>query len=55
MTPAAKDRRGLSRVARFTASVRWEPYATALADLMAANALTASEPGVRLRIPLTAV
>lgn len=45
----------LDQAQRFTASVRWEPYATALADLTAANALTIGEPGVRLRIPLTAV
>ncbi|MGH7514826.1 MAG: hypothetical protein ACREOQ_18115 [Gemmatimonadales bacterium] len=36
---------------RFTASVRWGDYASALGDLAAANALAVGEPGIRLRIP----
>ena len=45
----------LDQAQRFTASVRWEPYVTTLADLMAANAFASGEAGARLRIPLTAV
>ncbi len=45
----------LDQAQRFTASVRWDDYATALADLTAVNAFTAPEPGIRLRIPRTAV
>ena len=40
---------------RFTASVRWDEYATALADLTEANAMAVAEEGVRLRIPRMAV
>lgn len=43
----------LDQAQRFTASVRWDDYATALADLAAANATTGPEEGVRLRIPRT--
>ena len=45
----------LDQAQRFTASVRWEDYATALTDLMAANAMALPEEGVRLRIPRTAL
>ena len=45
----------LDQAQRFTASVRWDDYATALADLMAANAMAVPEEGVRLRIPRTAL
>lgn len=40
---------------RFTASVRWDEYATALADLTEANAIAVAEEEVRLRIPRTAI
>ena len=45
----------LDQAQRFTASVRWDDYATALGDLRAANALAVPEEGVRLRIPRTAL
>lgn len=45
----------LDQAQRFTASVRWADYAHALEDLTVANAFLLSEPGVRLRIPRTAV
>ncbi len=45
----------LDQAQRFTASVQWDDYATALADLMAANAMAVPEEGVRLRIPRTAL
>jgi hypothetical protein len=45
----------LDEAQRFTASVRWEDYATALDDLTAASAFAPPEPGIRLRIPRTAV
>ncbi|MGH2400555.1 MAG: Fic family protein, partial [bacterium] len=45
----------LDQAQRFAASVRWEDYATALDDLTAANAFAPPEPGIRLRIPRTAV
>lgn len=45
----------LDQAQRFTASVRWDDYAMALADLRAANAMAAPEEGVRLRIPRTAL
>jgi hypothetical protein len=45
----------LDQAQRFTASVRWEDYALALADLTAASAMLLPEDGVRLRIPRTAL
>lgn len=45
----------LDQAQRFTASVRWDDYTTALADLRAANAMSVPEEGVRLRIPRTAL
>lgn len=45
----------LDQAQRFTASVRWDEYATALADLTDANAMAVAEEGVRLRIPRTAI
>ena len=45
----------LDQAQRFTGSVRWGEYANALADLTAANAFVAGEPGIRLRTPLAAV
>jgi hypothetical protein len=45
----------LDQAQRFTGSVRWEDYATALADLMAANAMAPPGEGVRLRIPRAAL
>lgn len=44
----------LDQAQRFTGSVRWEDFGTALADLAAANAMTPPEEGVRLRISWTA-
>ncbi len=45
----------LDQAQRFTASVRWEDYGTARGDLATANAFAPPEPGIRLRIPRTAV
>ncbi|MBI4422030.1 MAG: Fic family protein [Gemmatimonadetes bacterium] len=45
----------LDQAQRFTASVRWDDYATAITDLTAANAFAVSEGGLRLRIPRTAI
>ena len=44
----------LDQLQRFTASVHWDEYATALADLTAANAFAVPEEGVHLLIPRTA-
>jgi len=44
----------LDQAQRFTASVRWDEYATARADLTAARAFAVPEEGVRLLIPRTA-
>ena len=44
----------LDQAQRFTASVRWDEYATALADLMAAKAFAVTEEGWRLLVPRTA-
>lgn len=45
----------MDQAQRFTASVRWDEYETALADLTDANAMAVAEEGVRLRIPRTAI
>lgn len=45
----------LDQAQRFTGSVRWKDFGTALADLIAANAMAVPEEGVRLRIPRIAV
>lgn len=45
----------LDQAQRFTNSIRWDEYAAALADLTTANALVTPEPGIRLRIPRSAV
>jgi len=45
----------LDQAQRFTHSIRWEEYETALTDLNAANAFASPEEGVRLRIPRSAV
>lgn len=45
----------LDEAQRFTASVRWDDYPVARADLAAANAMVAPEPGLRLRVRRTAV
>jgi hypothetical protein len=45
----------LDQAQRFTNSIRWDEYRTALADLTAARAFEAPEDGIRLLIPRTAV